>query len=1039
MLRTPSLSRTEAALATIAGLLVLAMLLELDRGAAADSLLGLVTTLLVVVGWLAWMARARVLRRAGRRRDDAIGAALDGLAETTLVLDRTATVLDASDATAAILGYRAQDLVGTGFDGLVHPDDRADILAVVGPTVGHARSRAWRIRHREGHWVSIEAVAAPRVDGPLAGHTALAIHDVTKWMELEAQLTRQAFHDPLTGLPNRALYIDRLEHALGRRRRVTKGTAVLFIDLDDFKNVNDSLGHAEGDLLIAQVGERLAETIRPEDTAARLGGDEFALLLVDVDESQAAAVATRVLESFDRPFRLTERSLRMGGSVGVAHSWAGLRNATDMLRAADLAMYQAKDGGKGQYRVFVAAMHEAANERLQMSADLRGAIDRSEFTLHYQPCLTLPDRTLASMEALVRWNHPERGLVPPIEFIPLAESTGLIIPLGEFVLREACRQARAWQLARPDLPPLPVNVNLSGVQLEHPGIVAAVSLALEDSELPPELLTLEITESVMARETESTLRRLRQLKGLGIGLAIDDFGTGYSGLSYLRRFPVDLVKIDKSFIDGIADDPSQLAFARAIVQLAHTLKTKTVAEGVEEEAQVKRLTAIGCDQGQGFHFSRPMDAATATEYVVGHTTISFWVGLVGDELEVIKEVVSDFEVANPEIRVNVEGDVGDERILAAMRIGRGPNVVSTSESVNVSAYWADGGLLDLAPWMARDHVDPGQFLAPTNAYTSSGGKRWSLPMLADAYGLYFDRSRFAAAGITEPPRTVEELTEYAKRLTERNPDGSLRVVGFFPLLGFYENFVANFGHMFGTRWTDETGRSTLGSHPGWSAMLRWQKDLVDWYGYDDLVRFQAEVGAEFSTENAFHTGQLAMMIDGPWRVAMLASGAPRVEYGTAPVPVDGEQPQLYGSGYVNGSIIGIPVDADHKAESWKLVKYLATDVAALTKLSNGLRNVPSTAASLASSGLTPNEHFAVFLDIAGNPRSSTTPSTALGMQYQTVFATFLDEWQSGAASDLLAGLRAVDRQIDALLEQATGDKRRPTEPTPRRASLRSIA
>ena len=1039
MLRAPALSRTEAVLATLAGLLVVAMIIELNRQAAAESLLAMVTALLVVLGWLAWMVRVRVLRRAGRRRDEAIQEALDGLAETTLVLDRAATVLDASEATAAIFGYRAQDLVGMGLDSIAHPDDRADILAVVGPMVNRPRSRAWRIRHREGHWVSIEVVAAPRTDGPLAGHTALAIHDVTKWMELEAQLTRQAFHDPLTGLPNRALYIDRLEHALGRRRRVTKGTAVLFIDLDDFKNVNDSLGHAEGDLLIAQVGERLAETIRPEDTAARLGGDEFALLLVDVDESQAAAVATRVLQSLDRPFRLTERSLRMGGSVGVAHSWAGLRSATDMLRAADLAMYEAKGGGKGQYRVFVAAMHEVANERLQMSADLRGAIDRAEFTLHYQPCVNLPDRTLSSMEALVRWNHPERGLVPPGEFIALAESTGLIIPLGDFVLREACRQARAWQLARPDLPPLPVNVNLSGVQLEHPGIVATVSLALEDSELPPELLTLEITESVMARETESTLRRLRQLKGLGVGLAIDDFGTGYSGLSYLRRFPVDLVKIDKSFIDGIAEDPSQLAFARAIVQLAHTLKTRTVAEGVEHESQVKRLTSIGCDQGQGFHFSRPMDAVAATEYVVGHTTISFWVGLVGDELEVIKAVVSDFEAANPEIRVNVEGDVGDERILAAMRIGRGPNVVSTSESVNVAAYWADGGLLDLVPWMARDRVDPGQFLAPTNAYTSSGGKRWSLPMLADSYGLYYDRSRFAAAGITEPPRTVDELTEYAKRLTERDPDGSLRVVGFFPLLGFYENFVANFGHMFGAKWTDDAGRSTLGSHPGWSTMLRWQKELVDWYGYEDLVRFQAEVGIEFSKDNAFHTGRLAMMIDGPWRVAMLASGAPHVEYGTAPVPVDGKHPELYGSGYVNGSIIGIPVDADHKAESWKLVKYLATDVGALTKLSNGLRNVPSTAASLASRGLTPDEHFAVFLDIAGNPRSSTTPSTALGMQYQTVFATFLDEWQSGAASDLLAGLRAVDRQIDALLEQATRDERRPTEARPRRTKLRSIA
>ena len=1022
----------------MAALLVLAMLIAAGRSAAAETELGLVAALLLVVGWLTWMAGTHVRRRAGRARDNAVGEALEGVSAITLVLDHGGVVLDASPGSAAIFGYRPEELVGIALDTLADPDDRVDILDVAGPSERRPRSRAWRIRGRDGRWISVEVTVAPRVHGSLAGHTAITLHDVTKWMALEEQLTRQAFHDPLTGLPNRALYIDRLEHSLGKRRRVTKGTAVLFIDLDDFKTVNDSLGHAEGDILIAQVGERLAETIRPEDTAARLGGDEFALLLDDVDESQAAAVATRVLESLDRPFQLTERSVRMGGSVGVAHSWSGLRSATDMLRAADLAMYEAKGSGKGQYRVFEPSMHQAANDRLQMSADLRGAIDRGEFILYYQPCLDLPERTLASMEALVRWNHPERGLVPPSDFIPLAESTGLIIPLGEFVLREACRQARAWQLARPDLPPLPVNVNLSGVQLEHPGIVATVSLALEDTELPPELLTLEITESVMSRETESTLRRLRQLKGLGIRLAIDDFGTGYSGLSYLRRFPVDLVKIDKSFIDGIADDPSQLEFARAIVQLAHTLKTKTVAEGVEEEAQVKRLNSIGCDQGQGYHFARPMPALEATEYVVGHTTISLWVGLADDELEVLKSVVLDFEQLNPDIRVNVLGDVGDERILAAMRAGRGPNVVSTSESVNVAAYWADGGLLDLAPWMMRDRVDPGQFLAPTNAYTSSGGKRWSLPMLADAYGLYYDRPRFAAAGITEPPRTIAELTEYAKRLTERNPDGSLRVVGFFPLLGFYENFVANFGHMFGAKWMTEDGRSSLGSQPAWSAMLRWQKDLVDWYGYEDLLKFQAEVGLEFTPENAFQTGRLAMVIDGPWRVAMLASQAPDVEYGTAPVPVDDAQPELYGSGYVNGSIIGIPVESGHKAESWKLVKYLATDVGALAKLSNGLRNVPSTAASLASTELTPDEHFAVFLEVAGHPLSSTTPSTALGMQYQTIFATFLDEWQSGAASDLLAGLRAVDRQIDALLEQATR-KPRSVEGGPRRPAVGSIA
>jgi multiple sugar transport system substrate-binding protein len=264
-------------------------------------------------------------------------------------------------------------------------------------------------------------------------------------------------------------------------------------------------------------------------------------------------------------------------------------------------------------------------------------------------------------------------------------------------------------------------------------------------------------------------------------------------------------------------------------------------------------------------------------------------------------------------------------------------------------------------------------------------------------------------------------------------------VGFFPLLGFYENFVANFGHMFGAQWTNDAGHSTLGSHPAWSAMLRWQKDLVDWYGYEDLVRFGAEVGLEFSPDNAFQAGRLAMVIDGPWRVAMLASQAPHIDYGTAPVPVDGERRELYGSGYVNGSIIGIPVEADHKAESWKLVKYLATDVGALVKLSNGLRNVPSTAASLASPDLTPDGHFAVFLEVAAHPLSSTTPSTARGMQYQTIFATFLDEWQSGAASDLLAGLRAVDRQIDALLEQATRKPRSAETAASRRPSVGSIA
>ena len=956
--------------------------------------------------------RVRATARWRRSRNDAIGAALDEVEAATLVLDRLGIVVDASPTTAEILGYAPDELVGLHLESLADPADADDIAEVVRRPVARSTPHAWRLRHRDGHWLSVEATPAAS-DGSTAGHVALAIHDVTRWTALEEQLTRQAFHDPLTGLPNRALYIDRLEHALSRRRRFTKGTAVLFIDLDDFKNVNDSLGHVEGDLLISQVGERLAATIRPEDTAARLGGDEFALLLVEVDETQAEAVASRVLHAFDRPYQLSERAIRMGGSVGVAHSWAGLNSATDMLRAADLAMYDAKGSGKGQYRVFEPSMHQVANERLQLGADLRVAIERNEFILHYQPCVELPGRGLSSIEALVRWNHPERGLVAPGEFIPLAESTGLIIPIGEFVLREACKQARAWQLARPDMTPVTINVNLSGVQLEHPGIVAAVSLALEDAELPPELLTLEITESVMARETDATLRRLRQLKGLGVRLAIDDFGTGYSSLAYLRRFPIDFVKIDKSFIDGVAEEPAQLAFVRAIVRLAHTLKTKTVAEGVEQEAQAKRLSSIGCDLAQGFHFSRPMDVAEATEYIVGHTTISFWLGHRDAELDVIKDVVADFERANPEVRVNVQGDVGDEQILAAIRSGTGPNVISTSESDQFAAYWSDGLLLDLGPYLAHDRIDPGQFLGPTNVYTSADGRRWSLPMLADAYGLFFDRARFEAAGLTDAPRTIDELTEYAKRLTTRREDGSLDVVGFMPLFGFYENFVANFAHMFGARWVDAGGRSSLASDPAWDTMLRWQKDLVDWYGYDDLARFQAEVGEEFSTSNALQAGRLAMVIDGGWRVAMLAAQAPQVDYGAAPVPVHETVPERYGSGYLNGSIIGIPVDADHKAESWKLVRYLATDVEALAKLSNGLRNVPSTTASLASPLLDPDERFGVFLDISAHPLCSTAPITALGAQYQAVVETFINEWQSGAASDLLAGLqggRSPDRR-----------------------------
>jgi diguanylate cyclase (GGDEF)-like protein/PAS domain S-box-containing protein len=1001
--------------------LVVAALIGLISGALLAGLLELAIASIALTGAFVWAGRRRTNALDAAARDP-VEIALRSLSQPAVAVDAGGVIQRATQGVGALLGHELDDLVGSELEHIVAPGDWPALLELVRAAAPDPTLREWHFRHRDGWLVTIEGTLSVVPTGRRGRVTVLTMHDVTKWKALEEELTHQAFHDPLTGLPNRALYIDRLEHALRRRRHGASGAAVLFVDLDDFKNVNDSLGHVEGDALIAQVGQRLAGTIRAGDTAARLGGDEFALLLTDVDEDQAVALAVRVLDVLERPFQLTERSVRMGGSIGIAHSWAGLYDATDMLRAADIAMYLAKGAGKGQYRVFESSMYEAAHERLQLGADLAAAVERKEFVLHYQPTVTLPDGLLTGMEALIRWNHPTRGLLLPAEFITLAESTGLIIPIGEMVLRDACRQARAWQLARPGLPPLSMNVNLSGVQLEHPGLVASVSNALEDSELPAELLTLEITESVMTRETEATVRRLRQLKGLGVGLAIDDFGTGYASLSYLRGFPVDVVKIDKSFIDSITEGPAAAAFAQAIVRLAHALKTKTVAEGVETEAQVRRLTRMGCDQAQGFYFSKAMEENEATEYVVGHTTISFWLGHSGQELEVIKEVVADFEADNPDIRVNVVGDVVGERVLAALRHGRPPNVMASSESSHFGSYRSEGGLMDLAPWLARDGIGLDSFLAVTRVYTADGPKRWSLAMLADAYGLFWNRGQLAAAGLEGPPTTISQLTDYAKRLTQRNPDGSLRVVGFNPLFGFYENAVGIFGHMFGARWNDDLGQSSLASDPAWARMLAWQKELVEWYGYDHLVRFGREVGLEFSTANAFQTGRLAIVVDGGWRVAMIAAQAAGLDYGTSPVPVDDGRPDLYGSGYMNGTIIGIPAEATYKAESWRLVKYLATDDRALAKLSNGLRNVPSTLSALNSPDLVASEHFSVFLDISAHDGCTTTPMTTLGAQYQDVVLTFLEEWQAGTASDLHAGLRAVDRQIDAQLRQASRER-----------------
>ena len=967
----------------------------------------------------AWSSARRQIvaeRLSEARNETLVRTLVQTATDATMVVDRGGLIRFASPSVVTTLGHDPEVLVGTPVQALLSVTDAASILDMYRSVVpGDTGRIECVIAHPDGRSLTIEVVVTNLPDEQ---GLVLAIHDVTRWKDLQEQLTRQAYSDPLTGLANRALYIDRLGHALGRRRHHAKGPAVLFLDLDDFKAVNDTLGHVEGDNLIRLVADRLTDTIRPEDTAARLGGDEFAVLLEDVDEDMATTVAIRVLTALDRPFDVSDRQLRIGTTIGIALSSPTLPAATDMLRAADIAMYNAKDEGKGRFRVFEPSMQQATAERLQLSVDLRGALERNEFVLHYQPTVQLPSGAVTGMEALVRWAHPERGLIPPLDFIPLAERTGLIVPLGEWILREACRQARAWQLARPGQSPLTISVNLSGVQLRDPGLVAAVSLALEASELPPELLTLEITESVLAHETETVIRRLRQLKGLGACLAIDDFGTGYSSLSYLRRFPIDTLKIDKSFVDGIATGTDEMVLARAIVRLAHSLKIKTVAEGVELEGQAKRLSKMGSDEAQGFYFARPMDAAAATAHLVGHLTLTLWVGHSGHELEVIKSVVTDFEGLNPGLKVDVVGAVSDDRIRSALLAGPVPNVVSSFESDNFGLYSSDAGLIDLAPHMARDGIADSLLTDATDAYTRRNGKRWALPMLADTYGLYVNHQLLADAGVVEPPKTISELTALAKRLTRRTSSGALKVVGFDPMLGFYENAAAVFGQMFGARWVDAAGHSALSTDPAWERMFRWQKDLVDWYGHADLVAFETESGHEFTAANAFQAGRLAMAVDGEWRVAFIAEEAPSLRFGASPVPVDDPLIGQYGSGYINGSVIGIPARAGQQDESWRLVRYLATDDGALAKLSNGLRNVPSTKTSLTSPDLIPDENFAVFLDVFGHPGSSSTPVTAVGSAYQDVVEKFAIEWQAGRVPDLAAGLKAVDRAIDELVHAA---------------------
>ena len=421
---------------------------------------------------------------------------------------------------------------------------------------------------------------------------------------LAAQLQHQAFHDELTNLANRAMFNDRVRHALARARRDGGGIAVLFVDLDDFKVVNDSMGHGAGDRLLQEVARRLRGCLREPDTIGRLGGDEFAILVEGVDLASVRVLAERVLATLAAPYPVVGGDVTVHASVGVAFDEHATCDDVQLLRNADIAMHAAKNRGKGTYEVFQPPMLRSVRDRHDVTAALRGAIERRELVVHYQPIVDLRTWRVGGTEALVRWPRPDRGLVPPAEFVPIAEETGLVVDIDRFVLRESCRQAAAWN-AR--LGPLLLHVNLSAMHLQRDDLADTVASALRDSGLAPDHLTLEITESVLAH-VDVAVVRLQELKRLGVHLAIDDFGTGYSSLSYLQRMPIDAVKIDKTFVDGVTGGPEESAVARAILALAATLRLDTVAEGVEQAGQARELAALGCRWAQGYHFSRPVAA-----------------------------------------------------------------------------------------------------------------------------------------------------------------------------------------------------------------------------------------------------------------------------------------------------------------------------------------------------------------------------------------------------------------------------------------------
>jgi diguanylate cyclase (GGDEF)-like protein/PAS domain S-box-containing protein len=558
---------------------------------------------------------ARLDATAATRRSEARFRSLaQNSSDLMAAVDADGQVTYLGSSMQNVLGWSGEEFVAQ-FSQIIHPADAATVEVAFTEARGHpgaGRPFECRVRHRDGRWRCFEVTVTNLLDDPDVQAMVLNARDVTERKALEEQLRRQALHDPLTALGNRTLLRDRLQHSLRRQAREHPGVALLLVDLDDFKDVNDGYGHAAGDLVLREVAERMRGCLRPGDTLARLGGDEFAVLLEDGGADAAEPVAQRIISMVHAPFVLANgEAVTVGASIGIACARSVDEDPDELLRNADVAMYIAKARGKGSCERFTAAMQERVIERVAVTTGLRRALRDGHLRLLYQPIVRMDAGEVVAVEALVRWRDPGRGMRSPAEFIPVAEATGLIIPLGRWVLDEACRQAQAWDASDTGVG---MSVNLSPRQLASPGIVSDVRAALEASGLHPSRLTLEVTENALVEDVDAAVRRLLELRALGIRLAIDDFGTGQSSLAVLQQFPVDVIKVDRRFVSQLDEGTTGCAVMRAVVDLGRALSLEVVAEGVETEQQARLLAAMeGATYSQGYLFSRPVDASSLAE------------------------------------------------------------------------------------------------------------------------------------------------------------------------------------------------------------------------------------------------------------------------------------------------------------------------------------------------------------------------------------------------------------------------------------------